>query len=102
MLGRNITQLFLKQEVENSIDSAVANVNVVLVSQNPPYIGGERNLRILAAQEPQQEIVFDAVYEIQSDTQVNEVESYVTGAFVSNYKKAIYLERSERWRWCRV
>ncbi len=89
----DITQTFLKEEVENSIDSAVANVNVVITSQNPPYIGGGRNLRILQSQEQQQEIVFNAVYEIQSDTQVNGVESYVTGAFVSNYKKAIYLER---------
>ena len=86
-----VTAVHLANEVMNSIGSALVKVDVSLISQNPPYTENASRFLLRRLQQ-QQEVVFDATYAIQSPKEV-QVEPFVTGAFVSNYKKALYLEK---------
>jgi len=88
---QQVTGVHLANEVINSIGSTMVKVDVRMISQDPPYEERTRRLRRLQSDQ-QEEITFDADYTIQSPTEVN-VEQFVTGAFVSNYKKAMYLEQ---------
>lgn len=88
-----VTAVHLVNEVTNVIGSTDVQVQVTFVSQKPPYEGDvvRRGLRQLQDQE--QEIVFDTTYSFTSTMRMDTLDSFVTGAFVSNYKRALYLDR---------
>lgn len=88
-----VTEVHLTNEVMNAIGTTNVQVEVTFVSQNPPYEGDvtRRSLRLLEDQE--QEIVFDASYSLSSTMRMMSADGFVTGAFVSDYKRSLYLER---------
>ena len=91
------TEWHLQNEIYNSIGAENVSVKVAFVSQNPPYVEtralrGELELGApRQSNQQQQEITFNADYAIQTDAQVTDVNRFIEGAFLSNYKKAIYL-----------
>ena len=85
-----VTQVQLVDEIKTSINPAVIMVNVSVVSQNPSFEKSRRGLRQL---QKNHEIVFNADYEIQVAQEINNIDVFVTGAFVSDFKRKLYMER---------
>lgn len=102
----DVTETHLENEILASIGAENVAVQITWVSQSPPYDPNARQRRRLALQnrkdaksdngrtlqsEHKQGIVFDAEYAIQSETEITDINRYIEGAFLSNYKKALYL-----------
>ena len=85
------TEGHLIDEAIKSTGLSEVKVKVKIASQNPPYCTPKRFLRRL--QTNQQEITFNAVYSMQSPSQVDDATPFVMDAFSTNGQKAIYLER---------
>lgn len=85
-----VTQVQLVDEIKTRMNPPVVMVNVSVVSQNPPF---EKTRRGLRQKQKNHEIVFNADYEIQVAQQITNIDSFVTGAFVSDYKRKVYIER---------
>ena len=85
----NITEAHLANEIWNTINPVWVDVKVTLVAQEPPFI--VRGLRRLQARR-QQDITFNANYSIEVEMQISDINIFLTGAFVSNFKRTIYME----------
>jgi hypothetical protein len=89
-----ITAEQLANEIQTSLNVLSVQVDVTLVSQDPPFQDSQRSLiRRHLQDEPEQVLEFSANYAIESESQVDDINSFVTGAFVSNFKRTLYLTR---------
>ena len=87
-----LTQKHLANEILDSVGDAytMVEVNVTLISQNPPYVhsralSSDHGVRTL-------ELTFNADFSIQAPMEFKNITFVTVGAFNSNYKKGVYLE----------
>ena len=86
----NITEAHLADEIWNTVNPLSVDVKVELVAQDPPFIA--RGLRRLQTTSAQQKVTFNAYYSIEAEMQIADINIFLTGAFVSEFKREIYMD----------
>lgn len=89
----SVTHVHLANELMNVVGSTAVQISVAFVSQSPNKAAP--GLRKLQAQK--QDITFNANYSIPSGMRMDHVDSFVTGAFASSYKRTLYLGRLKEY-----